>query len=284
MTTVKSIIPDWEQSKIQYANHELFPNHYRCLIVGTSGDGKSVILLRLLLSQMLDYDVIFLNTPSIHQMEYKILIEALNAGLSPGHIYGLYDKQQQIHDPIFAIKKMARELKCTPKVKVIASADVEKIPVPEELAETARREFALLKPTTTEAADLMPKTIVIIDDAICSSQKAINKLFTYARTCSINVVYLAQDFFATGKQQCRSNTNMWILFRQPVDQVRLIYSRVSKGEMSKEDFTEFCNKCWDKPRNFVLITKTDKGVKYTDGEEVTGAINRRQAILYPQSK
>jgi type IV secretory pathway VirB4 component len=84
-----SIIPDWEASKIHYNNHELFPNHYRMLICGSSGDGKSVILQRLLLTKMLDFDIVFLNTPSIHQMEYKIMIEALNSGLTSSHIFGL---------------------------------------------------------------------------------------------------------------------------------------------------------------------------------------------------
>ena len=272
------IIPDWEASKIKYNNHELFPNHYRMLICGSSGDGKSVILQRLLLTKMLDYDIVFLNTPSIHQMEYKIMTEALNSGLTASHIFGLYVKQKQIHDPIYAIQKLSNIINKKPTVKIVTSCDVESIPVPEELSKTARNEFQTINKNKTK--NINPKTIVIIDDAICSSQKTINKLFTYGRTFSINVIYLTQDFFATGKRECRSNVNTWILFRQPLNDLRTIYSRMTI-KMTLDEFINFCNNCWNVKDNFVLITKTRGGVNCIDGEEVTKEITQRQNILYP---
>ena len=273
-----AIIPDWEASKIKYNNYELFPNHYRMLICGSSGDGKSVILQRLLLTKMLDYDIVFLNTPSIHQMEYKIMTESLNSGLTAAHIFGLYSKQKQIHDPIYAIQKLSKTVNKRPTVKIVTSSDVESIPVPEELANTAATEFQ-----TINKGKVKPKTIVIVDDAICSSQKTINKLFTYGRTFSINVIYLTQDFFATGKRECRSNVNTWILFRQPINDLRTIFTRMSTL-MTLEEFINFCNTCWDKKDNFVLITKTRAGVKCIDGTEVTNEITRRQNLLYSNNK
>jgi hypothetical protein len=281
----KVFIPEWKAAKVDYNNHKLFPNTYRFLIVGSSGDGKTVILNRLLVTRLLDYDVIFLNTPSILQKEYQILIEGLNHGLSPGHIIGIYEKQDKVGDPIAAIKQIARIEDLTPTVRVVASSDVTKIPEPEKLAEIALNEFRTIRGRPGRPAGgpdyKPPKTIVIVDDAICFNQKAIDKLFTYGRTYSINVIYLVQDFFASSKQQCRSNVNVWLLYRQSMEELKKIYSKVNKGECTLDEFTRICTTAWDRERGFVLITRDSKGTTYTDGEELIKAIRERQDYYYP---
>ena len=82
-----------ESEKIQYNNHELFPNHYRLLVVGQSGGGKTYLINRLLLTEMLTFDILYLYTPSIKQIEYQILIKGINSGLPMSYILGLYHKQ-----------------------------------------------------------------------------------------------------------------------------------------------------------------------------------------------
>jgi Ni2+-binding GTPase involved in maturation of urease and hydrogenase len=83
-----TIITVIEKDQIKYNNHSYFPNHYRMIIAGDSGSGKTVLLSKLLLTNMLDWDILYLFTPSILQSSYQVLIEGINAGLLPAHIYG----------------------------------------------------------------------------------------------------------------------------------------------------------------------------------------------------
>jgi hypothetical protein len=171
-----------------------------------------------------------------------------------------------------------------PTRKVIANKDPEKILNPEDLAKEAMEEWKTVGTNNNNTKKNLtpPRTIVIIDDAICSKQNAINKMFVYGRTYGINVVYLSQAFFATKKNETRTNVNVFILYRQSLTDARMVYSRVCKEKTTFEEFYNFVDTCWKKPRGFVLIVSSATGsTKYIDGEEVVGKIEDIEKTLYP---
>lgn len=280
--SLKPVIPVIEKEQIKYDNHPYFPNHYRMLVVGESGGGKTVLINRLLITNMLDWDILYLYTPSILQASYQVLINAINAGLTASQIMGIYAEQENIDDFNKAINEMSKSLKLVPTRKVIANNDPEQIPNPEDMAKEAMMEWKSVGDNNKKKQLKAPKTIVIIDDAICSKQNAINKMFVYGRTYGINVIYLSQAFFATKKNETRTNVNVFILYRQSLSDTRMVYSRVCKDKRTFEEFYNFADQCWRKPRGFMLIVcSATEGTKYIDGEEVTKNIQDIENKLYP---
>ena len=125
--------------------------------------------------------------------------------------------QKDIPDYNYAITCLKNKLKLIPTRRVIASKDPEKILNPEDLAKESMKEWRSIGDNSRKKALRPPKTIVIIDDAICSKQNAICKMFVYGRTYGINVIYLTQAFFATEKNKTRTNVNVFILYRQSIN-------------------------------------------------------------------
>jgi hypothetical protein len=279
-----ALLPVWNTAEIKYNNHKCFPNHYRMLVVGESGGGKSVLVQRLLLTNLLDWDILYLYTPSILQASYQVLIKSINAGLSTSQILGLYAKQNEIKDYDKAIHYLSKALKLVPTRKVIASNNPEEMLKPEDLAKQAMQEWKLIGTINkkTHEHERPPKTIVVIDDAICGNQTAINKMFVYGRTYGINVVYLSQAFFATKKNETRTNVNVFILYRQSLTDTRMVYTRVCKDNKTFDDFYKFVDSCWKKERGFVLVVSSATGpTEYIDGEKLTKDIENVEKELYP---
>ena len=276
-----SHLPVIEKEQIKYNNHSYFPNHYRMLVVGESGGGKTVLVNRLLLTSMLDWDILYLYTPSILQASYQLLINGINAGLTPSQILGLYVEQENISDFNKAITYLSKSTKLAPTKKVIANDNPEKILNPEDMAKEAMKEWRSVGNNSKNKNLTPPKTIVFIDDAICSKQNAINKMFTYCRTFGIQVIYLSQAFFATKKNEIRTNVNVFILYRQSLTDTKMIYNRVCKDKKTFDEFYNFANECWKKPRGFMLIVcSATEDTKYIDGSDLISEIERREKILY----
>ena len=282
MSKNKSIIPVIESEKINYNNNHLFPNIYRCLVVGESGNVKTVLINRLLLTNMLQFDILYIYSPSIRQKEYEIFIKGINNGLELQHILGLYNEQNKIKNFDYAIELLSKQLKTIQSKKVIGNDDPSKIIKPEDMSTESLKEFKTLPINKNKTEVNKPRTIVLIDDAICSKQNAINKMFVYSRTFNINVIYLTQAFFATDKNMTRTNVNLFILYRQNQDDCQRIYKRVNKSKLTFEEFYSFANTCWSKNRGFIII-KTDPilGTTYYDGEEIVKEIDKLQQQLYP---
>ena len=273
------IIPDWRKGKALYENHHLLPRSTRMLICGSSGDGKSVLLLRMLLCSILDYDVIFLITPSVDQPEYQIFIEGLNAGLLPSHILGIFKEQDNIYNAMSAVKSIAERLKCKQQVAVITSKNVDAIDSPEELRMRANTCYRSLHPDADK--NYVCKVLIILDDAMTFKQTKIDALFTFGRTFSENIVYLVQDYYGSSKRGCRSNVNAWILFRQSQDELRRIFNKIDKEKNNYESFVSLSSAAWAKNHGFLLITRDQGRTAYTDGEQLLNEIKNKSNKLYP---
>ena len=69
---------EWSVGKLLYNHSPLLPkNSIRMLIVGPSECGKTFLLFKMLLQpNFLDYNRLFIFSPSIHQAEFQILIHS----------------------------------------------------------------------------------------------------------------------------------------------------------------------------------------------------------------
>ena len=252
------------------------------LVVGESGGGKTVLINRLLLTDLLTWDILFIYTPSILQASYQVLIKGYNKGLSSNHILGIYAEQERIEDYNAVIECIASSSGLTQTRKVIGEKDPSKIPKPEDLSKLAMEEWQSLPINLNKKDVRKPRSIVLIDDAICSNQNAINKMFVYGRTYGIQVIYLTQAFFATKKNETRTNVNVFLLFRQSLNDSRMVFSRVCKDNRTFEEFYEFADKCWKKDRGFILLTCSPvEGTKYIDGELLLQELVKKEQQLYP---
>ena len=101
--------PSWKNDKTTF-NNKLLPSSLRLLIIGQTNCGKSFLLLRLLIENYLDYDNLVLYTPSLHQIEYQILVKSLQGGLSNENIMSVFQNQDEIDDPIDLVEDVSSRL------------------------------------------------------------------------------------------------------------------------------------------------------------------------------
>src|SRR5271156_6710442 len=99
--------PEWSLNKLKFNHSSLIPPSFRMLIIGSSGCGKSFRLFNMLLEPgFLDYNRLFILSPSIHQPEYQLLIHGFHHKLHKYHIQSIIENQKKlgIDDPEEAVK------------------------------------------------------------------------------------------------------------------------------------------------------------------------------------
>lgn len=234
MTLAGATLPIWENDEINFENRDL-PSSLRLVICGSSGSGKTVLLLKLLLYN-LDFNRLVICSPSLTaQMAYKIVVESLKAGLNKDQIVAIFDDQKEITDPFQVIKDVATyDNRGEEKCEVLLFKDPSDLPSPEQLKEG--------KETS--------KTLLIIDDCMGKDQRNINEYFIYARPEGINLVYLSQSFFKTDKKCTRDNANVLIFFKcSAIDQQNIFRHLSNNTFKTLDEFKEFASASWDKVKD-----------------------------------
>src|SRR6266853_751074 len=98
---------EWTLGKLEFHHSPLIPPSFRMLIVGPSGCGKTFRLFNMILQPtFLDYNRLFIFSPSIHQAEFQILIHAFKNKLHKEQVIKIFEKQNElgIEDPAEVIK------------------------------------------------------------------------------------------------------------------------------------------------------------------------------------
>src|SRR6266853_6761068 len=89
--------PEWTMNKLQFNHSPLIPPNFKMLIIGSSGCGKSFRLFNMLLEDgFLDYNRLFIFSPSIHQPEYQILIHGFKNKMHKCQIKAIIEHQSQL--------------------------------------------------------------------------------------------------------------------------------------------------------------------------------------------
>ena len=102
-----NINSEWKLGKLKFNHNPLIPSSFRMLIVEPSGCGKTYRLFCMLLQPgFLDYNRLFIFSPSIHQPEYQELLHGFKNKLHKEHIISILAGQFKlgIDDPNKAIE------------------------------------------------------------------------------------------------------------------------------------------------------------------------------------
>jgi GTPase SAR1 family protein len=209
----------WDRDKLTYNNNPLLPQKpLRCLIIGSSGSGKTSLLIRMLTNDYFDFDRIVFASVTIFQPEFQILIEGYKHGLKNKHIRKILDNQKDIPDYKKAIPMIAYEIPDYDKshIEVVTYEDSSDIPSPKMLQKEGM------------------KTLVIVDDMMTEDQKPISRMFTHGRPFNISVIYLSQSYFELHRRTIRLQANFLILFELNELDIQNIYK-----DLCSRDFAGF---------------------------------------------
>ena len=111
------------------------------------------------------------------------------------------------------------------------------------------------------------KNLMIFDDLLLEKQNKCECYYIRGRHSNVDCFYLSQNYFKLPRQTIRENANFICLFPQDLKNLNHIYNDHVGDDMKKDEFRNFCKKCWDKPHSFAVIdltSKKDSG-KYRQG-------------------
>lgn len=233
----------WKKEKTRH-NSPLLPDNIRGLIVGSSNCGKTTLILNLLLNPgWLDYNHLYVFGKSLHQKEYQILRKGLEAGLSKEQLANFFKNQDAIKSPIEALDEY------------ILSGGAANGGIQAEFFDDCK-----LIPDPGALND-QEKNLMIFDDCILEKQSKAQSYYTRGRHSSCDSFYISQNYFKLDRQTIRENSNLIILFRQNPRSLAHIHADHC-GEISFQEFKDFCNRVWSQKYNFVTLDLTNSERKY----------------------
>ena len=93
-------LPIWNRNKTLF-NNKILPNNFRLLIIGSSGCGKNVLLMKMLLADdFMDYNNLIFYSTTINQIELQILKEGLENDLTKKAIRNIFQNQDKIPEEV----------------------------------------------------------------------------------------------------------------------------------------------------------------------------------------
>ena len=233
----------WKVKRISRNNNPLLPRNIRGLIIGKSNCGKTTLLLNLLLQpEWLDYNHLYVFGKSLHQREYQILKKGFEDGLSKQKVANIFLNQNALAkidlSPLQAIDEYGGTRDGS--VKANFYDDCAMIPDPTELA-------------------VVEKNLLVLDDCFLGPQNKAEAYYTRGRHNNCDTFYISQNYFRLPRQTIRENANFIILFPQDAKNLTHIHADHCDGDMSVEEFKEFCRKAWNAAKhNFVTIDLTSE--------------------------
>ena len=193
---LKNLVLNLEQRTI-FNHHPNLPSSFRMLIIGSSGAGKTALLLQMLLEPgFLDYDNLIIFTMTPQQQEYKLLKYGFSNGLTKESIASILMNQEQFQgiDIPTLCKKYADLHKQAGGITVTLTDKINELIPPDNL-------------------DKNKKHLIIFDDCITNkNQKVLGSYFNKGRHNSCNSIYLSQIYFELVRL-IRMNSNMLVLFK-----------------------------------------------------------------------
>ena len=180
----------------------LIPNSFRCLIIGPSGCGKTHLLIKIINSDMVDYDKLCLIGRSLHQPYYQILQKCCEVGIPKNVIFNIFKEVwsgRQDIDMDELIDAIVNDDDFeTSEVNFESIEDLKELPDPNDISQSNE------------------KTLVVMDDLLDENQSQLSKYFTRGRHNNINTFYISQSYFHLPRKTIRMNSNFIILFRLPL--------------------------------------------------------------------
>ena len=238
-----ALIPNFEQ-KTDFDHNPNLPNSFRMLIIGSSGSGKSILLLQLLLEpNFIDYTNLIIYSPTKSQALYQILEQGFSNGLSKESIASLVlnqDSFKGLSIPTLC-KSYARINPENSGITVMLSDKPSDIQPPESLSKSQRH-------------------LIVFDDCVTQkSQAVMASYFTRSRHSNCNCVYLSQDYFNLPKL-IRVNSNFLIAFKLSPRNRKDIYSSIVGSMMDKDSFANYVDNVWSKKYSYIVIDRENEKI------------------------
>ena len=233
----------WDNDNDPNSN-PLFPKKLRCIISGSSGCGKTVLLTNMILNQWLDFKRLIIVSGSMFQPIYQVLMHGFLNKIPPQILKNIFLQKDDIIQHNKSIKEICTLLgqDLTPKerynIDVEAYEDAKNLP---------------------DVIEIPKDTLVIFDDLMTdrNAQKKAGELFTKGRPHGINVIFITQSYYEIPKRTIRDNANFIILFRQNTRSIEPIHrDNVNSTDMGYKEFLTFVNSVWKERHSFVTIDKT----------------------------
>jgi A32 protein len=247
---LKNLVLDLEERMI-FNHHENLPSSFRMLIIGSSGSGKTCLLLNMLLEPgFLDYDNLIIFTMTPLQQEYQLLKHGFSNGLTKESVASILMNQHQFKGlPIPQLMKKYAELhKQAGGITVTLTDKVNELIPPDKL-------------------DKSKKHLIIFDDCITNAnQKTLGSFFNKGRHNSCNSIYLSQSYFDLDRM-IRLNSNMLILFKLNQRNKADVYNSVIGTIMDKQKFYSLADNTWSNKYSYIVIDKEGEKV-FTDIFEI----------------
>ena len=217
---------DKTTNKVNHA--AFFPKNIFCIIAGSTGCGKTNLLLNFLLEDgYLDYGSLYIYCSTLHQPAYILLKKRL----------------EEIENNIR--EKFKRNIKIG---YFFEDNDEEGDP-------KGKKSSNIIDPK-----ELDPKIshVMVFDDVMLSDQTKIKEYFCKGRHSNVNIFYLCQSLHKIAKHCIRENANVFILFHQDDKTLKYFHETHISGDMDFKEFKEFCDNAWSQKHGFAVINKWEE--------------------------
>jgi len=244
-------------NKITFNHHINLPRCFRMLIIGSSGSGKTNLLLRMLLTDgFLDYDNLIIFSKTLNQPEYQYILHGFENNLSKKSIRYIFNNQETLFDEDTSmlnaeprsieevIEQYALNNPEDTSINVQFYNNVDQVMPPEQLPKNK-------------------KNLIIFNDCINEkNQNIMENYFTRGRHSNTNVIYLSQSWFDLDKRSIRGNSNYIILFKLNKRDKSLLHSDLLSNTINKEEFDDL-TKVWNQKYKY-LAFNTEGEMKIRD--------------------
>ena len=232
------------EPRMNFNHHPNLPSSFRMLIIGSSGSGKTCLLLNMLLeSGFMDYNNLIIFTPTKSQQEYQLLYHGYSNGLSKESIAAILLNQEQFKGVL--IPTLCRRY-----------------------AELHKQSGGVTCRLTDRTDDLIPpdkldrskKNLIIFDDCVTAANQAIlGSYFIKGRHNSCNTIYLSQSYFGLN-QMIRLNTNILVLFKLSQRKKTDVFNSDIGKIIDKKDFDALTSNVWSKKHRYIVVNRESEKI------------------------
>lgn len=254
---MSSFLPVWNNNKIIFKN-KILPNNFRMLIVGSSGCGKNVLMLKMLIEEdFLDYDNLIFYSTTINQIELQIFKFALENGLTKKAIRNIFDNQDKL------IGMSPEEIIVFYKNNIKNLIDVKDY-INEEQKINVKFSDKFEEIIPCDDLPKNKKNLIIFDDVVNVKNQNIQKsYFTRGRHNNCNIIYISQSYYDLDKNSIRNNSNIFIFFKLNKRDRDLIYNDLFSNIIEKLNFDHKVLNHWNTKYNYIFLNRDEGEIKYS---------------------